>query len=82
MSEMPNLEIWNSTYAHLREKENQVRLSIRTFIKNYGDTYTNSTQISTVDVVFSVESFEEYVADLTKQLEKIKAELAEVAEVA
>lgn len=84
MSEMPNLQIWNTTHAYLRneENENQVRLSIRTYIKNADDDYTNSTAIAEASAVFSVESFFEYVADINKQLETIKAELAEVSEVA
>ena len=82
MSEMPNLEIWNSNYTHLRKDENQVSLNVRTFIKNKDDEYTNSTVIGSVDVLFSVESFEEFVEELNIRLTKLKAELGEVAEVA
>ena len=82
MSEMPKLEIWNTTHAYLRDDANQVRMSIRTYIKNTDDDYTDSTAISEASVVFSVKSFTEYVADITAQLEKIKAELAELTEVA
>jgi hypothetical protein len=82
MSEMPNLQIWNTSHAYLRNEENQVRLSVRTYIKNIDDDYTNSTAIAEASVIFSVESFTEYVADITKQLERVKAELAELTEVA
>ena len=84
MSEMPNLQIWNTSHAYLRneQNENQVRLSVRTYIKNIDDDYTNSTAIAEASVIFSVESFTEYVADITKQLERVKAELAELTEVA
>ncbi len=82
MSEMPNLEIWNSTYTHLRQEANQVRLNVHTFVKQTDGNYTDSTAIGNVDVVFSVSGFEEFVEELNRRLAKIKAELAEVAEVA
>ena len=82
MSEMPNLEVWNGNYAHLDKKTNRVDLNIRTYVKNIDDNYGNSTAIGNVNVVFSVESFTDFVSDMTTRLEKIKAEVAEVSEVA
>jgi predicted N-formylglutamate amidohydrolase len=81
MSEMPNLEVWNGNYAHLDKKTNRVELTIRTYVKNIDDNYGNSTAIGNVNVVFSVESFTDFVSDMTTRLEKVKADLAEIAEV-
>ena len=82
MAEMPNLEVWNGSYVHLHKETSRVDLNIRTYVKITGDNYNNSSAVGSVNVVFSVESFTEYVAEMTARLEKIKAELAEVSEVA
>jgi hypothetical protein len=57
-------------------------MSVRTYIKNLDDDYNNSTAISEAQVIFSVEGFARFVGEMNEHLEKIKAEVAEVSEVA
>ena len=82
MAEMPNLHIWTSNHTYLRDGTNQVSMSVRTYIKNLDDDYNNSTAISEAQVIFSVEGFARFVGEMNEHLEKIKAEVAEVSEVA
>ena len=82
MAEMPNLHIWTSNHTYLRDVTNQVSMSVRTYIKNLDDDYNNSTAISEAQVIFSVEGFARFVGEMNEHLEKIKAEVAEVSEVA
>ena len=82
MSEMPNLELWQSATTYLRE-DGTIRLSFYNYAKAPADEYTNSTCVSSVDImVQNIQAYEELVADLANKVERLKAKAAEIAEVA
>lgn len=82
MSEMPNLELWQSATVFMRE-DGTIRMSFYNYAKPPTATYTESTCVSSVDImVQNLEAYEELVADLTYKVEQLKAKAAEVAEVA
>lgn len=82
MSEMPNLQMWQSTTVHLRDN-GTVRLSIYNYAKAPEGNYTESTCVSSTDIIVqSIEDYEELVKDLTHEIGRLKAKAAELAEVA
>lgn len=82
MSEMPNLELWQSATVHLREN-GTIRMSFYSYAKTPDATYTESTCVGSTDImVGSIEDYEELVKDLTHEIARLKAKAAEVAEVA
>lgn len=82
MSEMSNLEVWQSATVYLRDN-GTIRLSFYNYAKAPADNYTDSTCVSSTDIlVQSIEAYEELVQDLTHEVARLKAKAAEVAEVA
>lgn len=82
MSEMPNLQMWQSTTVHLRDN-GTVRVSIYNYVKAPDANYTESTCVGSTDIlVQSIEDYEELVKDLTHEIGRLKAKAAELAEVA
>jgi hypothetical protein len=82
MSEMPDLELWQSATVFMREN-GTIRMSFYSYAKTPNANYTESTCVNSVDImVQNLEAYEELVADLTYKVEQLKAKAAEVSEVA
>jgi hypothetical protein len=82
MSEMPNLEVWQSATVYLRDN-GTIRMSFYSYAKAPEANYTDSTCVNSVDImVQSIEAYEELVADLSEKVAHLKAKAAELTEVA